>query len=66
MNVVELTERTPGFLGCVLMEGDRTIGFVAGYAETFVDGVDFYIKNGFYTSEKMIMMGSWLRPKDEN
>jgi aminoglycoside 6'-N-acetyltransferase I len=25
----------------------------------------FYAKSGFYTSEKMIMMGQWLRPREE-
>ena len=27
-------------------------------------GSQFYGKNGFYTSDKMIMMGHWLKPAD--
>ena len=35
------------------------------YLLTSRDGLAarFYEKNGFYTSDKMIMMGHWLKPK---
>ena len=110
-----LTEiaHTPGFMGLKALEEHGLVGFVMGYAESFDDGVDFYIKEmcvlpshqrkgvgkalleelerglvskgvrkmylltsrgtfaagfyeqkGFNISERMIMMGKWLRPRD--
>ena len=57
-------------IGTALLDELRIRLIAAGVRKVYLltsrDGpaARFYEKNGFYTSEKMIMMGHWLRPKE--
>ena len=43
---------TPGSYGLVVIDGQAPVALILGYCETFVDGVDFYIKEMCVKSDR--------------